>query len=483
MRYVFDFDHAHRRAPKELKDLLGGKGANLAEMTSVLQLPVPPGFTITTDACRAWHRGRRCPKGSSPRSAARAGRLERAMGKRLGDADDPLLVSVRSGAKFSMPGHDGHGPQPRPQRRSPSTGSPRQTDDRRFALDSYRRFIADVRSGSCSASSGHAFDDAVRPRESRRRCDERRRACPPSAWRQLVDELKAIVRSAHGGALPRRTRRSSCCGAVEAVFRAGTATARDRLPPARGHLARPRHGRQRPGDGLREPRRRLGHRRRVHAGPRDGRAWRLRRLPRERPGRGRRRRHPRDRAAEPLRARFPKVHDRAARDLQAARAALPRHVRHGVHDRAGPAVDAPDPGGQAHRPRRAAHGRRDDRADGPAHLSDARRSCGSPRSTSTRCCIPSSLRDRARPRREGSWRLAGRGGRARLLLRGRARSPRRAAGSRCILVRTETSPDDVARHARRDRASSPRAAASSRTRPSSRAAGASRPSSAPRPSS
>ena len=53
MRYVYDFDHAHRRAPKDMKDLLGGKGANLAEMTSVLELPVPPGFTITTDACRA----------------------------------------------------------------------------------------------------------------------------------------------------------------------------------------------------------------------------------------------------------------------------------------------------------------------------------------------------------------------------------------------------------------------------------------------
>ena len=70
MPFVFDFDHTHAQPPMELKDLLGGKGANLAEMTSVLKLPVPPGFTITTDACRAYgwwlaqgarRRGGRCP--------------------------------------------------------------------------------------------------------------------------------------------------------------------------------------------------------------------------------------------------------------------------------------------------------------------------------------------------------------------------------------------------------------------------------------
>jgi len=140
MPFVFDFDHTHRRPPMEMKDLLGGKGANLAEMTSVLRLPVPPGFTISTDACRAYMDGG-WPEELTAQVARARARLERAMGKRIGDADDPLLVSVRSGAKFSMPGmmdtvlnlglNDWS-----------VVGLARQTGDERFAYDSYRRFVA-----------------------------------------------------------------------------------------------------------------------------------------------------------------------------------------------------------------------------------------------------------------------------------------------------------------------------------------------------
>src|ERR1700678_4119166 len=100
MPYVYDFDHKYRKPPMELKDLLGGKGANLAEMTSVLGLPVPPGFTITTDASRAYMGGGG-PEGLTAEVPRHVRRLEKSMGKRLGDASDPLLVSVRSGAKFS----------------------------------------------------------------------------------------------------------------------------------------------------------------------------------------------------------------------------------------------------------------------------------------------------------------------------------------------------------------------------------------------
>src|SRR6476620_8594266 len=87
----------------DMKDLLGGKCANLAEMTSVLELPVPPGFTITTDACRAYMASG-WPDGLDAEVAKQLKKVESTMGKRLGDAADPLLVSVRSGAKFSMPG-------------------------------------------------------------------------------------------------------------------------------------------------------------------------------------------------------------------------------------------------------------------------------------------------------------------------------------------------------------------------------------------
>ena len=96
-----------------MKDLLGGKGANLAEMTNI-GLPVPPGFTDhhRRPACTYLEEGG-FPDGLMEEAEEHLRRWRSAMGKRLGDDDDPLLVSVRSGAKFSMPGHDGHGPQPR----------------------------------------------------------------------------------------------------------------------------------------------------------------------------------------------------------------------------------------------------------------------------------------------------------------------------------------------------------------------------------
>src|ERR1035437_188819 len=140
MPYIFDFDHAPRRPPMEMKDLLGGKGANLAEMTSVLGLPVPPGFTISTDACRDYMAGG-WPKSLDAEVAGARTRLEAAMGKLIGDADDPLLVSVRSGAKFSMPGMMDTVLNLGLNDRSVE-GLAKQTGDERFAFDSYRRFIA-----------------------------------------------------------------------------------------------------------------------------------------------------------------------------------------------------------------------------------------------------------------------------------------------------------------------------------------------------
>src|SRR5579862_182747 len=139
MRYVFDFDHHHEVSPKELNALLGGKGANLAEMTAVLRLPVPHGFTISTEACRAYL-DRGWPDGLDAEVEGHVRRLEEQMERRLGDPADPLLVSVRSGAEISMPGmmdtvlnlglND-----------ESVVGLARQTGDERFAYDAYRRFI------------------------------------------------------------------------------------------------------------------------------------------------------------------------------------------------------------------------------------------------------------------------------------------------------------------------------------------------------
>src|SRR6266566_9126514 len=136
MQYVYAFEEGG----KDQKFLLGGKGANLAEMTN-LGLPVPPGFTITTEACKAYMAaGDRLPDGLMDEVAAALATLEGKMGKRLGDDTDPLLVSVRSGAPFSMPGmmdtvlnlglND-----------ASVAGLAERTGNERFAWDSYRRFV------------------------------------------------------------------------------------------------------------------------------------------------------------------------------------------------------------------------------------------------------------------------------------------------------------------------------------------------------
>src|SRR5436189_6472026 len=135
-KFVYDFSEGNR----DMKDLLGGKGANLAEMTR-MGLAVPPGFTITTEACLQYLDENGFPAGLEAETEEHLVALENAMGKKLGDPNDPLLVSVRSGAKFSMPGmmdtvlnlglND-----------DSVQGLAKQSDgDWRFAYDSYRRFV------------------------------------------------------------------------------------------------------------------------------------------------------------------------------------------------------------------------------------------------------------------------------------------------------------------------------------------------------
>jgi len=132
--------HAFEEGGRDQKYLLGGKGANLAEMVKI-GLPVPPGFTISTDACKAYMAlGDEMPPGLMAEVAVAREQLEKKTGKLLGDSDDPLLVSVRSGAPFSMPGmmdtvlnlglND-----------ESVKGLAKQTKNERFAYDSYRRFV------------------------------------------------------------------------------------------------------------------------------------------------------------------------------------------------------------------------------------------------------------------------------------------------------------------------------------------------------
>ena len=211
--YVYAFDHKHRRPPMELKDLLGGKGANLAEMTSVLKLPVPPGFTISTEACVDYLKSG-WPAALDDEISKHVARLEKTMGRRIGDPADPLLVSVRSGAKFSMPGMMDTVLNLGLNDKSVK-GVASSTSDDRFAYDSYRRFIAmygrivlgidaelfDEPFDKAKASAGVTTDAEL----------------DAASLKSLCAEYKAVVKQATGKPFPQDPIKQ-LRGAVEAVF-------------------------------------------------------------------------------------------------------------------------------------------------------------------------------------------------------------------------------------------------------------------------
>ncbi len=210
-KYVYDFNEGDRGQ----KDLLGGKGANLCEMTN-LGLPVPPGFVITTEACRAYlqTRGRSMPEGLPDEIDEHLTDLEKAMGKRLGDPEDPLLVSVRSGAKFSMPGmmdtvlnvglND-----------ASVRGLARQADDERFAWDSYRRLLA-MFGETVLGVDGELFGDALEELKREREVTEDL-GLGASDIETLVDTYKRIVAEHSDVEFPQDPRRQMEL-AIRAVF-------------------------------------------------------------------------------------------------------------------------------------------------------------------------------------------------------------------------------------------------------------------------
>ena len=198
----------------EYKDLLGGKGANLAEMMSVLNLPVPHGFTISTDACRDYMHGG-WPKSLTDEMTKHVAALEKKMGRNLGDSKDPLLVSVRSGAKFSMPGMMDTvlnlGLNDKSVIALAST-----TNNERFAYDSYRRFISmygRIVLGLDGAVFEHALDKAKEVANAKTDAD-----IPASALKELCEVYKKAVATATGKPFPQDPAKQ-LRGAVEAVFR------------------------------------------------------------------------------------------------------------------------------------------------------------------------------------------------------------------------------------------------------------------------
>ena len=212
-KYVYDFAEGN----KDLKDLLGGKGANLAEMTN-LGLPVPPGFTITSEACQAY-----LATGDEPAELAAEVdehliALEKTMGKQLGDPSDPLLVSVRSGAKFSMPGmmetvlniglND-----------TSVLGLAQQAGNDRFAWDSYRRLIQ-MFGKTVLGIEGELFEHAL----DEMKADKGTASKPANDLdldaadlKKLVDVYKVIVRDHTGEDFPQDPR-EQMRKATRAVF-------------------------------------------------------------------------------------------------------------------------------------------------------------------------------------------------------------------------------------------------------------------------
>jgi pyruvate,orthophosphate dikinase len=166
-QFVYFFGDGKAEGRGDMKDILGGKGAGLAEMTNA-GVPVPPGFTITTSVCRHYHsNGRKLPAEFQAQQDAALARLEETFGRPLGDASDPLLVSVRSGAKFSMPGMMDTILNLGLNDRSVQ-GLANKTGNPRFAWDCYRRFIQMFASVVMDFQK-HEFEELISAAKKRRK--------------------------------------------------------------------------------------------------------------------------------------------------------------------------------------------------------------------------------------------------------------------------------------------------------------------------
>ncbi|HNS87589.1 MAG TPA: PEP/pyruvate-binding domain-containing protein, partial [Parvularculaceae bacterium] len=214
MKWVYSFGAGKSEGEASMRNLLGGKGANLAEM-SKLGLPVPPGFTITTEVCTAYYADdRRYPDGLAAQVDAALDQIGKAVGKVFGDPKNPLLVSVRSGARASMPGmmdtvlnlglND-----------ATVEGLAALSGDKRFAYDSYRRFIQ-MYSNVVLEVDHHAFEEILETYKEERDyfLDTELKA---EDWKAVVTQYKRAVKDALGRDFPQDPK-EQLWGAISAVF-------------------------------------------------------------------------------------------------------------------------------------------------------------------------------------------------------------------------------------------------------------------------
>jgi pyruvate, orthophosphate dikinase len=213
-KWVYSFGDGAAEGRADMKNLLGGKGAGLAEMSN-LGLPVPPGFTITTEVCTYYYgNGKSYPRDLAAQVEAALGTLETAIGARFGDGDNPLLVSVRSGARASMPGmmdtvlnlglND-----------ATAEGLARRSGDARFAYDSYRRFIQ-MYGQVVLGVEHHHFEELLDDHklETGATLDTELGA---EDWRSIVVGYKEVVERAIGKPFPQDPG-EQLWGAIGAVF-------------------------------------------------------------------------------------------------------------------------------------------------------------------------------------------------------------------------------------------------------------------------
>ncbi len=213
-RFVYFFGDGRAEGRGDMKDVLGGKGAGLAEMTNA-GVPVPPGFTITTAVCRHHQAHGGLPDGFPAEQDAALERLERTIGKRLGDESDPLLVSVRSGARFSMPGMMDTVLNLGLTDRSVQ-GLTAKTGNGRFAWDCYRRFIQMFASVVMDFSK-HEFEEVIAAAKKRRRV-KHDTELTAADLEKLTQDFKRLVRTRSGRDFPQDPREQLAM-ARDAVFR------------------------------------------------------------------------------------------------------------------------------------------------------------------------------------------------------------------------------------------------------------------------
>ena len=213
-KWVYSFGAGHNEGRSEMRNLLGGKGANLAEMASI-GLPVPPGFTITTELCTAFYENKRnYPDELAGQVREALGRIEKAVGRTFGDRHKPLLVSVRSGARVSMPGmmdtvlnlglND-----------VSVEGLAEASKDPRFAWDSYRRFVQMYGSVVLGVDH-HRFEEII----EHAKIDAgvvQDTDLSPKDWQRVVAGYKDLIESETGKPFPQDPE-EQLWGAIGAVF-------------------------------------------------------------------------------------------------------------------------------------------------------------------------------------------------------------------------------------------------------------------------